>query len=103
MEDENILIGTSNVNRRQCCVDKLIRLLLLKCYDIKMVKSPGGPYYRCSFMRLTNKKKSYILMEKCFDPLQMAVVCLEISMINKVKVGLLSSKTNDQRFVINSK
>ena len=36
----------------------LIRLLLLKCYDIKMVKSPGGPFYRFSSMRLTNKKKA---------------------------------------------
>ena len=31
--------------------------LLVKCYDNKMVKSPGGPYYRGSFMRLTKKKK----------------------------------------------
>ena len=42
--------------------EKLIRLLLLKCYDIKMVKSPGGPYYRCSFMRLTNKKITISLL-----------------------------------------
>ena len=35
---------------------KLFRLLLLKCYNNKMVKSPGGPIYRGSFMWLTNKK-----------------------------------------------
>ena len=40
--------------------EKLIRLVLLKCNDIKMVKSPGGPYYRCSFMRLTNNNNKKI-------------------------------------------
>ena len=33
-------------------------LLLVKCYDNKMVKLPGGSYYRGSFMQLTNSKKN---------------------------------------------
>ena len=32
-------------------------LLLVKCYDIKMVKLSGGSFYRGSSMQLTNKKK----------------------------------------------
>ena len=33
------------------------RQLLVKCYDIKMVKLPGGSSCRSSSMQLTNKKK----------------------------------------------
>ena len=31
--------------------------LLVKCYDIKKVKLPGGLFYRGYHMQLTNKKK----------------------------------------------
>ena len=33
-------------------------LLLVKCYDIKMVNLPGGSFNKISYMQLTKKKNN---------------------------------------------
>ena len=40
---------------KSCKSSEAIMLLLVKCYDIKIVKLPGFFFYRISFMQLTKK------------------------------------------------
>ena len=56
--DNQFVVGSENVlNSENKSYVKALRLLLVKRYDIKMVKLPGGSSCRSSFMQLTNNNK----------------------------------------------
>ena len=56
--ENQCVVGSKNVlNSENKSYVEALRLLLVKRYDIKMVKLPGGSSCRSSFIQLTNNKK----------------------------------------------
>ena len=53
---EHFLSVTYILGCKFCKSNVAARMLLVKCYDIKIVKLTGGFFYRIPFMQLTNKK-----------------------------------------------